>query len=146
MRLDELAGDGKPQAAACAFGVGASAVASPKAVEDKGQVVGRDAVTCIGDGDLDLIAVSVLCGAVGEGRRAEGNLPACGRVAQGIVDEVTQHLVNSPWVAIEIHGNRRIGGNCQMDTRAFSLRAKAGGDIGQEIMHIYYFRVQRQLA
>lgn len=81
MRLDELACDGKPQAAACAFGVSAGAVAPPKAVEDKGQVVGSDAVTCIGDGDLHLIAVSVLCGAIVEGRCAEGDLSACGRVA-----------------------------------------------------------------
>ena len=128
VRLHELSGDGQAQAAPGVNGPGPRGVAAPEAVEDKRQVLRRDALS--GVCYLDTYSFMVrLCPHQGDG-------PAVAGVADGVRDEVSEDLLESTGVGHDGEGTVSVDGYSQGYSRRLGLATEAGRNVVEEIGNI----------
>ena len=98
--VDDFAASGEADArAAFAGGVGAG-LGRVEAVEDVGQLVGRDAAAGVADGEVD-----GACGWIG--RNADENSSALGHGLPGVGEQIQEDLLNL--IAADVGGRRGFG-------------------------------------
>ena len=138
MRLYKLGRDGKPQpAAGQASRTRARPVPAPEAVKDIRRILRRDALACVRHSDADVVAHALRAHPHAAGRR---------RVAYAVRDQIAQHLVQPARVAVYGERFSRFDLDSQFHAGGLGQRPEAGGDVRQQVGHVYRLPAQRQLA